>query len=365
MNTISYISSAGWQSRFWLVILSLIFLVMGFSSVQAQDEGKNSITPFALIGDMPYNAKQEEEVHNLIEVLNKENLAFVVHDGDFWFDGIAWKDTTKGLPPCAEDTFNDRLKLTQSINHPFIITPGDNDWTDCYRAKGHEYDPLDRLTKLRKMFFKGDRSLGKRTMPLTRQSSEIKYAKFRENVSWTYGDVMFVTLHMVGSNNNLGRTPEMDAEYEERNAAVLAWMDEAFKLATKNGNKAIMLITQANPHFETTWTPKLQKRYMLDGLKIKPPKEKIKTGFDDFITALEKHTVAFGKPVVLVHGDTHTFRIDKPLLDPKTGRMIENFTRVETYGFPDTHWVKVNIDPDDPDVFVFRQRIVAENRTKH
>ena len=79
------------------------------------------------------------------------------------------------------------------------------------------------------MFFQGDQSLGRRTIRLTRQSEDTRYAKFRENVRWTQGDVLFVTLHVIGSNNNLGRTPEMDAEYSERNAANLAWMRQALR----------------------------------------------------------------------------------------------------------------------------------------
>jgi hydroxyacyl-ACP dehydratase HTD2-like protein with hotdog domain len=73
--------------------------------------------------------------------------------------------------------------------------------------------------------------------------------------------------------------------------------------------------------------------------------------------------VAFGKPVVYVHGDTHTFRIDKPLVySSSPSRFIENFTRVETFGYPNTHWVRVTIDPDDPNVFRFEQEIVSANR---
>jgi hypothetical protein len=41
------------------------------------------------------------------------------------------------------------------------------------------------------MFFQGDQSLGQRTIRLTRQSEDTRYAKFRENVRWTYGDVLF------------------------------------------------------------------------------------------------------------------------------------------------------------------------------
>jgi len=171
-----------------------------------------------------------------------------------------------------------------------------------------------------------------------------------------------MTLHMIGSNNNLGRTPVMDAEYQERNAANLAWLVETFKQAKDNDSKAIMIISQANPFFEDTWSEKLRSRYLLKGLGLHSSKEERKTGFDDFLKVLEEQAMAFDKPVVYVHGDTHTFRIDKPLVrTPKGSRFISNVTRVETFGFPNTHWIRVTIDPADPNVFVFRQEIVQAN----
>ena len=107
------------------LLMILIILIPG--AVYAE---KSGIMEFALIGDTPYQAAQEKEFNNLMQTLNSEELAFVVHDGDMWFDGIAWKDTSKGLPPCSDAAFEDRLKLAQSSKHPFILTPGDNDWTD-------------------------------------------------------------------------------------------------------------------------------------------------------------------------------------------------------------------------------------------
>lgn len=315
---------------------------------------------FALVGDGPYTAGQRADFLNMVKEINKEDLGFVLHAGDFQFDGIAWKETSKGLPPCSDETFKDRLSLTGKIKHPFIFTPGDNDWTDCHRAKPQAYDPLERLAKVREVFFKGDKSLGARTLKLTRQSKDPRYSKYRENARWVWGDVLFVTLHMVGSNNNLGRTPEMDKEYEERNAANLAWLNEAFDIASRAGNKAVMIVSQANPQFENGWTAKVKKRYLLGGLGIKPPKERRETGFDDFLAALEKHVVKFGKPVAYVHGDTHTFRMDKPLLGTDSHRIVKNFTRVETFGFPDTHWVRITIDPTDPNVFQFSPQIVGK-----
>lgn len=90
----------------------------------------------------------------------------------------------------------------------------------------------------------------------------------------------------------LGRvlTPVADAECAERNAATLAWMQHAFELTQRENSRAIMLIIQGNPAFES------------------PPADPERTGYDDFLAAPEKHTVAFGKPVVLVHGDSHYFR---------------------------------------------------------
>jgi hypothetical protein len=89
-----------------------------------------------------------------------------------------------GLPSCLRDpsggtskrqtrvrpAFQDRLGLAQSSRHPFIFVPGDNEWADCHQARPRTYDPFERLAKLRQMFFQGDRSLGRRTMRLTRQS---------------------------------------------------------------------------------------------------------------------------------------------------------------------------------------------------
>ena len=348
-----------------LMVSCLMCFLAGSGTLLGGGEPQSAGFEFALIGDMPYDARHERDFANVMKEIDAAELAFVVHNGDFWWDGQTWTEQAGGLPPCSDGTFQDRLARAQSSRHPFIFVPGDNEWTDCHRAKPRTYDPLERLTKLRQMFFQGDQSLGRRTMRLTRQSSETQYAKFRENVRWTYADVLFVTLHVVGSNNNLGRTPDMDAEYSQRNAANLAWMRQAFDLAKRSGSKAIMMIAQADPRFENSWPADVQQRYMLAGLGFKSPETRRATGFDDFLAALEMETVAFGKPVVYVHGDTHIFRVDKPLFGSTSRRSIENFTRLATFGHPDAHWVRASVDPRNPQVFSFRQEIVKANLVHH
>jgi len=343
----------------------LAIFIFSCSSTQVASAPKQSGFEFGLIGDLPYTAEDEKNFPNLIEDMNNANLAFVIHDGDFWWDGAGWNEKIGGLPPCSDAAFEDRRKLAQMSKHPFILVPGDNEWTDCHRAKPKTFEPLERLAKVRSLFFSGDQSLGQRTIRLTRQSDNPSYTKFRENVRWAYGDVLFVTLHMVGSNNNLGRTPEMDAEYAERSAANLAWLREGFEVAKRDGHRGVMIITQANPIFENTWPARQQQRYLLSGLGLKSPEKRRKTGYDEFLTAVEKETLAFGQPVVLVHGDTHVFRIDKPLFGSISGRPIENFTRVETFGWPDSNWVRAIVDPNDPNVFTFKPQIVKKNLVDH
>jgi len=328
---------------------------------------------FGLIGDQQYNKESQAKFPHIMSELNQSDLAFVVHIGDFI-----------GRKPCSDELFDRRKEEFHASKHPFIYTPGENEWADCYTERQGEYDPVERLARLRKVFFQGDKSLGQRTLQLTRQSNDPKFAKFSENVRWTFDDVLFVTLHVVGANNNLGRTPEMDAEYSERNAANLVWMKQAFDLAKRDSSKAIIIFTQQNPWFESTFPRRRMLRVLkslgfqrsdvrelLNTLQNERPEMRKQSGFSDFLKLLKTETVAFGKPVVHMHGSSHYFRIDKPMFETvgrygkRHGRGIENFTRVETFGFPEAHWVRVIVNPKDPSVFSFKQEIVKKNVFEH
>jgi hypothetical protein len=82
--------------------------------------------------------------------------------------------------------------------------------------------------------------------------------------------------------------------------------------------------------------------------------------FPACVDALRRDTLAFPGQVALVHGDSHYFKVDKPINGPGGG-VLANFTRVETFGASNTHWVSARIDPDDPNLFVFEPRIVPAN----
>jgi hypothetical protein len=320
---------------------------------------------FAAIGDTGYSKKSVEEFSRMIAAMNREPLAFVVHVGDFEADPRPYmRNPTTVTEPCTDESFKGVLAQFQQSAHPFILTPGDNDWTDCHLLKTRKVDPLERLAKVRELFYPAGMSLGKRTMPVTSQASDPKFAKFRENLAWTMNNVSFMTMHTVGSNNNRGRTPEMDAEAEERMAANIAWLRKAFADAKANNSAGLVLITQANPGFETHWTAELIRRYFQLFPSVTPPKTLPPSGYDDLLNAVAAEMASYDKPTLFIHGDTHIFHVGKPLVDKKRGRFVDHFTRLEVFGDPDSHWVRVMVDPKNPSLFTIRPEIIPENRAR-
>jgi hypothetical protein len=323
------------------ILVLLVWLASAGSQRSAGAPATSSygtVFEFALIGDLGYSVQQDVWFASLLSELNATpELAFIVHDGDLWGDPYGG---------CHDEFYAARLEWFQASVHPFIFVLGDNDWTDCWQDRFGGFDQMERLALERRLFFSDEFSLGQRKLPLLRQSTDPRFSAYRENVRWDFGNVTFLTLNIQGSNDNRGTGPNgEEVEWTERTAANLAWLRAGFTHAAAAQSRAVMVVIQANPGFEL-------------------PTER-RTGFNDFIVALEEQVVAFGRPVVLVHGDTHYFRIDKPLLSSVSGRRLENFTRVETFGQPDHHWLHVTVDDMDPNVFTFRQRIVEANLVDH
>jgi hypothetical protein len=275
---------------------------------------------FGVYGDTPYLPFEDAAVAAMIEDMNRESLAFVVHVGDF----------KSGSSACSDELFVERRALLARSVHPLVVLPGDNEWTDCHRQGAGSYDPIERLDKLRELFHAGDRSLGPRPMALERQSQQARFARYRENVRWSLDGVMFVALHIVGSNNNLARNATMDAEYRERMAANEAWLSEAVKRAQAADLRALVVFFHADPRFD---------RWGSDS-----PRD----GFVSTRKILRVAAAAFKKPLLVVHGDGHRYRIDQPLRDPATGDTFGNVTRLEVFGAPETNWARVTIYGNAP-----------------
>lgn len=359
-------------------------------AVAGKGNGNNKTFEYAvgLWGDMPYSDVQAQTgVPNLIADMNGSDISFSVHDGDLKAGNATVGSATPTTCQNAvqPSIYSQALGFFNSLDEPAVFTPGDNDWADCDRTSNGGFNSLERLQYERSVFFATDMSLGQHPMQLEVQTAPLCQGttsptgqpRFAtgcvENRRWTFHNVTYATLNVQGSCNNLCSSGAGDpggdqAEYAAREAADEQWLQQTFDEATAQGSAAVMIIWQADPGFDMSGYQGAPKR---------DPATLVETdanpdGFHDILSKLRNATIAFKKPVVLVHGDSHYFMADKPLLD-SNGRRIENFTRVETFGdhtFPghpewdtnDVHWVKALVDPQSRDVFAFQPQIVPANR---
>ena len=255
---------------------------------------------FAAFGDVPYTAAEELQLVSMIGEMNHERLAFVVHVGDF----------KSSQMECSDELFLQRRDWFGLSHHPFVFIPGDNEWLDCTRQYWAPRDPIERLRKLREMFFDRDSALGQRPLAVERQVRR----GYPEHLRWMIEHVLFATLNVPGPNNNA----RMPAESQPRTAAVLDWMREAFRIARERRLPAVVLAVQAN-----LWSGN--------------------RAYEPFVAALAEEAQRYNGEVLVVHGDTHWYRFDQPLVDPRSGAKVENVTRIEVFGSPFVNWVYVTV----------------------
>ena len=271
---------------------------------------------FAVVGDAPYSSFERAELPGMLEHIAARQPAFIVHVGDI----------KAGNQRCDDAMYLDRRAVFDAVDAPLIYTPGDNEWTDCHRLSNGGYAPRERLDFLRQTFFATPRSLGRPTLPVSRQSDESAEFNYPENLRWQHAGVVFATLNVSGSDNNRRDR----AEFSRRASANAAWLDAAFDSVKSNDAKALVLVIHGNPHF---------KAYASG---------KPKRGFRAFLDHLRRRVVAAPHPTVLIHGDTHNHIVDHPLLDD-AGVPIGKFTRIESRGYPFLGWLHVTFDDDDKD----------------
>jgi len=317
----------------------------------------------ALWGDTPYTAAEPAKISALVADINAARVAFSVYDGDI----------KSGSSLCTDVQYTAAAARFDTFQSPMVYVPGDNEWTDCHRINNGGYNALERLSFLRQTLFADERSFGERTLWLRHQGPP--GGVYSENTRWTYGGVVFLGLNIPGSNNNKVTTDclssksartqaDCDAdnvEYQARDAANIQWLHDGFALARSRGLRGLMLVLQADVGFDLPETETFNEH-----LQAGPPRY---DGYTAFLNALVAETQAFDGQVVLVHGDTHFFKVDKPLNqeflaakpDAPTAHLIKNFTRVETFGSPNVHWVKVTVDPRSRNLFRFEPMIVAGN----
>lgn len=301
-------------------IVAMMAAALAVSSMTAAAERFS----FAALGDTPYFDFEEPKLMRMIDEMNQRPLAFVLHVGDI----------KSGSDRCDRTLYENRAAWFGQSRHPFVVLPGDNDWTDCDRTSNGNYDPLSRLDLFRRTFHDG--AFGARLAPLavTRQSAQSEFSEFAENLRWAVGDVVFVALHVVGSRNNV----ENVAEFRRRQDANESWVRESFRWARSRSARAAVVMMHANAMLE---------------MAAADPRRK---GFAAITAVLADEVQTFDRPVLLIHGDTHRYRFEQPLRARALPGTLRHLSRLEVHGSPTPEWTEVIVDTERPEVFSVAQR---------
>ena len=241
---------------------------------------------FSVIGDIPYSVAQAELFSEHIQAHNDvSNALFMVHLGDIMF-----------VKDCSESFYLKAANILHELTIQTFVIVGDNEWNDCA-------DPDEAW-----MFW---------TTHISRfdeyQSSNrnvLRQSERDENFAWTEEAVLFIGLNLVG-----GRTHD-SKEWETRLNHDADWVEDHFSSAQDSVYAAIVF-----GHARPT-TPQQET----------------------FFTRFREAVKEFGRPVLYIHGDGHTWIHDHP--------WPENITRVEVEaGAP----VQVTVSSELGPVFAFNR----------
>jgi hypothetical protein len=342
-------------------LLAPALIVTGIAALPAAafaGDTSHSNNPFtlAVYGDAPYGCKAPTAAHapdecplNSIYVPDSPNgtnpgdprqliatPAFIAAvNRDNKVDQVLFVgDIHSGSGYCTQAYNQTVFDLWTQFQKPLVYTPGDNEWTDCQKAKegggvknaaGEYVDyaaghPVANLALVRSIFFpEAGKTLGSHKKYVTTQAqafdpSHPSDAEYVENVMWEESGVMFVTMNIPGGSNNdddlwtpaafgafvapLKSAPQLQ-EIAQRTAADLRWLDAAFVLAKAHGDVAVQITEQAD-----MWD--------LDGTG---PSLAHIANYEPFVAKIQQLTRDFGKPVLLINGDSHHYRSDNPLED--------------------------------------------------
>lgn len=344
------------------VLTAILCITASFSaSADADDHGgKKDVLTVALWGDEFYSddpTVKADMIDQTITSMNKHGLDFTIFAGD----------TKNGSSLCTDQAIGqDVIDIFNRLKAPTLYALGDNEWTDCHRTNNGSYDPIERLNYLRMTFFNKTTTQGKHPIKVERQGALGQ--AYSENSRFVRSNVEFVALNVPGSNNNLVATDKQcfnksnrtqtdcdaaTAEYQARNTQNVAWLKESFEKARTHHYAGILIVIQADVYFPVELSDGGYTDTFLPTLNAD-------NGYTDFFNTLVEETHNYSGQVLLVHGDSHYFKLDKAMVNAD-GRITPNFTRVEVFGSADNSWVEMTVDPDSENVFSFKPVVLGTN----
>jgi hypothetical protein len=189
---------------------------------------------FAVIGHSFKSDADEAVLKRAIADATQANPAFVVATG-----------IKAAGEPCSDKLYAQRRALLDESAPPMIVSLAGSDWSACVNSLGRS-NAIERLNRLRELFYADGESLGARRLQVTRLSSTAKFRSYAENAHWEYGKVLFATINLPANNNHFRPEAGRNSEYEDRLVANRAWLHRLFTLAERQKLQGLVLFSDGD-----------------------------------------------------------------------------------------------------------------------
>lgn len=147
--------------------------------------------------------------------------------------------------PCSDKVYGERRELLDGAASPVIAALAASDWSDCRNSAGRSA-AIERLNRLRELYFGDASSLGARKLAVTRQSATAKFRSYAENAHWVVGKVLYATVNLPANNNHFRPEAGRNSEYEDRLVANRFWLNRLFALAKRDHLDAVVLFSEGD-----------------------------------------------------------------------------------------------------------------------
>jgi hypothetical protein len=176
----------------------------------------------------------EAALRAALDDAKEEDLAFLVVTG------------IKGAnEACGDRVYQKRRELFDKARRPVILSLTGNDWTGCRNSAGRS-NAIERLNRLRELFYGEPETLGKDKLPVSRLSSSPRFRSYAENAHWQVGRVLYATVNLPAANNNYLPAAGRNSEYEDRAVANRFWLNRLFSIAKQDKASAVVLFAEGN-----------------------------------------------------------------------------------------------------------------------
>jgi hypothetical protein len=222
-----------------LLLAATLSALLSAPSHAARDAGRDDgrdtheAQHFGVIGHS-FGKPGEERLKKALAQASEKSLAFVVVTG-----------IKASSEPCGDKLYGERRDLIDKAKRPVIVLPAGSDWTDCRNSAGRS-SAIERLNRLRELFYGEPTSLGAKKLPLTRLSTSPRFRSYAENAHWTVDSVLYATVNLPANNNHYLAAAGRNSEYEDRLVATRFWLNRLFTLARGNKADAIVIFSEGD-----------------------------------------------------------------------------------------------------------------------